>query len=126
MKSKLKREIFILLCSAGLFFLVNYPFTLITSYFVITEVRISAVLNPCLGFVFGPSAAVGCAVGNFVCDLMTMELRVPDRAQADRVRRRFMHDPAAFYQVFSALMTGDPVQMCELPAEITRLAQLDL
>jgi len=82
MKNRLKQEIFVVLGSAILFFLVSYPFTWINSYFVITEVRISAVLNPCLGFVFGPGGAIGCALGNFVCDCLSVDLDIALRGFA--------------------------------------------
>lgn len=54
---------------------------------------------------------VKCRIPDGDGDLMTVELRVPDREQADRVRRRFLRDPVSFYMVVSALLTGDSVML---------------
>ena len=54
---------------------------------------------------------VKCRIPDGDGDLMSVELRVPDREQADRVRRRFLRDPVSFYMVVSALLTGDSVML---------------
>lgn len=68
---------------------------------------------------------VRCRIPDGAGDLMTLELRVPDRAQAEQVRRRFMRAPGSFYLVLSALLTGDPVQLSGLPDELVRLTKPD-
>lgn len=66
---------------------------------------------------------VKCRIPDDSADLMAVELRVPDLAQAEQVRRRFMSNPAAFYAVFSALLTGDEVLLASLQDEIAQLTQ---
>lgn len=64
---------------------------------------------------------VKCRIPDGGGDLMTVELRVPDRTQAERVRRRFLHDPVSFYLVVSALLTGDSIQLNGLNDNIAHL-----
>lgn len=67
--------------------------------------------------------SVKCRIPDDGADLMAIELRVPDQAQAEQVRRRFMSNPAAFYTIISALLTGDEVLLSALPNEIAQLTQ---
>ena len=65
---------------------------------------------------------VRCRIPDADADLLLVELRVPDLRQAERVRNRFMRDPAAFYTAFSALLTGDEVLLAALPEEVAKLS----
>lgn len=66
---------------------------------------------------------VKCRIPDGDNDMLSVELRVPDITQAEKVRRRFMSDPAAFYMAFSALLTGDPVLLESLQEEMTKLVR---
>ena len=66
---------------------------------------------------------VKCRIPDGDTDMMSVELRVPDITQAEKVRRRFMSDPAAFYVAISGLLTGDPVLLESLRDEIAKLAR---
>lgn len=52
-----------------LFILLTAPFKLWITASEMTQMRPAAVLTPILGMIFGWPAALGCAAGNFVCDL---------------------------------------------------------
>ena len=64
-------------CAAGMVFLANLvlfvlltaPFKLWAAASEITQMRPAAALTPVLGMIFGWPAALGCAVGNLLCDL---------------------------------------------------------
>ena len=63
---------------------------------------------------------VKCRIPDGEGDLMTVELRVPDRDQAERVRRRFLRDPVSFYMTVSALLTGDQILLNGIIDNISR------
>ncbi len=52
-----------------MFILLTAPFKLWASASELTQMRPAAALTPVLGMIFGWPAALGCAVGNLVCDL---------------------------------------------------------
>ena len=53
-----------------LFVLLTAPFKLWIAASEITQMRPAAALTPVLGMIFGWPAALGCAVGNLICDLI--------------------------------------------------------
>lgn len=53
-----------------LFVLLTAPFKLWAAASEITEMRPAAALTPVLGMIFGMPAALGCAAGNFICELI--------------------------------------------------------
>lgn len=55
----------------------------------------------------GGAFTVRCAALDCGDELFAVSLLVPDRPQAEAVRRRFVADPAVVYQVSVALLTGD-------------------
>ena len=64
---------------------------------------------------------VNCHISDGETDMMELKLRVPDQAQAEQVRRRFLDNPFLFYSVFIALLTGDPALVSDLRQELDRL-----
>lgn len=66
---------------------------------------------------------VKCRIPDDGTDLLSVELRVPDLTQAEQVRRRFMRDPAAFYTVISALLTGDEVLLEVMQEDIAKIVR---
>lgn len=50
---------------------------------------------------------VRCAVLDQGDELLSISLLVPERAQAEAVKRRFLADPVTVYRAAVALMTGD-------------------
>ena len=52
-----------------LFVLLTAPFKLWAAASEMTQMRPAAALTPVLGMIFGWPAALGCAVGNLICDL---------------------------------------------------------
>lgn len=65
------KTLLVLVISFGLFFLITIIFNKWIPVFTISGVRPSAALNPVLGIAFGWPAAIGCALGNFVSDLVS-------------------------------------------------------
>ena len=57
--------------SAALFFLLTMPFRVWMSAAEITDMRPVTALTPILGMIFGFPAALGCAAGNIVTDLIS-------------------------------------------------------
>ncbi len=53
-----------------LFILLTAPFKLWVAASEMTQMRPTAALTPVLGMIFGWPAALGCAAGNLVCDLL--------------------------------------------------------
>lgn len=54
-----------------LFFVTTMIANTYLSAFNVSSVRISAMLNPILGITFGWPAILGCAIANFICDLVS-------------------------------------------------------
>ena len=63
---------------------------------------------------------VQCHISDGDCDMMSIDLRVPDLLQAELVKKRFQSDPSAFYTAVLALLTGDPYLLGELQKELGR------
>lgn len=61
----------VFLVSAVLFFVLTMPFRVWLSAADITDMRPVTALTPVLGMIFGLPAALGCAVGNIVTDLIS-------------------------------------------------------
>ena len=57
--------------SAVLFFIVTMPFRHFFRVIEITEMRPAAALPPVLGLMLGIPGALGCAIGNFIADLLS-------------------------------------------------------
>lgn len=70
-KNKLITASVIFLLSALLFFGMTMPFRIWLEAAEITEMRPVTALTPVLGLIFGLPAAIGCAVGNIVADLIS-------------------------------------------------------
>ncbi len=70
-KNKLITASVIFLLSALLFFGMTMPFRVWLEAAEITEMRPVTALTPVLGLIFGLPAAIGCAVGNIVADLIS-------------------------------------------------------
>lgn len=73
MKQKLTKNsagVFVFLMNMALFLLLTAPFKLWVAASEITQMRPAAALTPVLGMIFGWTAALGCATGNLICDLM--------------------------------------------------------
>lgn len=66
-----KKTIAVFSVSFAVFFLTTLVANKYLLAFDVSSVRISAALNPVLGITFGWPAILGCAVGNFVCDLVS-------------------------------------------------------
>lgn len=72
MKSRVtKKNILILLSAAIIFFIMTMPFRIFFRVVPVTEVRPASALNPVFGLVFGIHGALGCALGNFVADMLS-------------------------------------------------------
>ena len=70
MKKFLNKKILItFFITFAVFFVTTFIANKYLLAFDVSSVRISAMLNPVLGIVFGWPAIFGCAVGNFFCDL---------------------------------------------------------
>ncbi len=67
--SKNDAFIMVLLVNMFLFVLFTAPFKIWVAASEITEMRPAAALTPVLGMIFGWPAAIGCALGNLICDL---------------------------------------------------------
>ena len=52
-----------------LFILLTAPFKLWVAASEITQMRPTAALTPVLGMIFGWPAALGCSIGNLICEL---------------------------------------------------------
>jgi len=50
---------------------------------------------------------VECHISDRKEDMMCIRLRLPDRMQAEEVKRRFQQDPMAFYYVFTGMLVGE-------------------
>lgn len=66
-----KRILTVFFLSLGVFFITTLIANKYLLAFDVSSVRISAALNPVLGITFGWPAILGCAVGNFICDLVS-------------------------------------------------------
>ncbi|MGN1090170.1 MAG: hypothetical protein ACI4Q6_07185, partial [Huintestinicola sp.] len=66
-----KVAVIVFLISAVLFFAFTMPFRLRLAAADITEMRPVSALTPVLGLIFGLPAALGCAVGNVIADLVS-------------------------------------------------------
>lgn len=74
MKRTLKRSgafATVFLLNLALFVLFTMPFKLWAAASEITQMRPASALTPVLGLVFGWPAALGCAAGNLLCDLLS-------------------------------------------------------
>ena len=70
-KTQNKNRILVFLLSFAAFFLTTFFANKYLLAFDVSSVRLSAALNPVLGIIFGWPAILGCAVGNFVSDLVS-------------------------------------------------------
>lgn len=70
-KNKLISAAVVFLLSAILFFGMTMPFRVWLEAAEITEMRPVTALTPVLGLIFGLPAALGCAVGNIIADLIS-------------------------------------------------------
>ncbi len=73
MKQKLSKSgaaFFVFGVNLILFVLMTAPFKLWAAASEVTQMRPAAALTPVLGMIFGMPAALGCAVGNLICDLI--------------------------------------------------------
>ncbi len=73
MKQKLSKTgaaFFVFGINLILFVLMTAPFKLWAAASEVTQMRPAAALTPVLGMIFGMPAALGCAVGNLICDLV--------------------------------------------------------
>lgn len=61
----------VLLLNLALFVLLTMPFKLWVAASEITQMRPASALTPVLGMIFGWPAALGCAAGNLICDLLS-------------------------------------------------------
>ena len=61
----------VLLLNLALFVLFTMPFKLWVAASEITQMRPASALTPVLGLIFGWPAALGCAAGNLICDLLS-------------------------------------------------------
>ncbi len=62
----------VLVLSALLFVLLTMPFRLrLAGVSEITDMRPNAAITPVLGLIFGFPAALGCGIGNLICDLFS-------------------------------------------------------
>lgn len=61
----------VFLLNLTLFVLFTMPFKLWAAASALTQMRPAAVLTPVLGMIFGWPAALGCAAGNLICDLIS-------------------------------------------------------
>lgn len=64
-----KKILYVFIASGALFFITTLLSNKYLLAFDVSSVRISAALNPILGITFGWPAIIGCAIGNFFCDL---------------------------------------------------------
>ncbi len=74
--SKLNKKVIIkglivFACSFALFFVLTILSNKVLAAYDVTSVRLSPVLNPILGIAFGWPAIIGCAVANFVSDVIS-------------------------------------------------------
>lgn len=67
--SKNKATLFVFLMNMLLFVVLTAPFKIWIAASEITEMRPAAALTPVLGMIFGWPAALGCAMGNMICDV---------------------------------------------------------
>ncbi len=67
--TKKRSALFVFVVNMLLFILLTAPFKLWAAASEITQMRPTAALTPVLGMIFGWPAALGCAAGNFICDL---------------------------------------------------------
>ena len=68
---KRAREISIFLVTAILFLILTYISNTVLAAYDVTGVRPSAAMNPIFGIAYGWPAILGCAVANFVSDLLS-------------------------------------------------------
>ena len=61
----------VFLLNLALFVLFTIPFKLWVAASEITQMRPASALTPVLGMIFGWPAALGCAAGNLLCDLLS-------------------------------------------------------
>ena len=61
----------VLVLNLALFVLFTMPFKLWAAASEITQMRPASALTPVLGMIFGWPAALGCAAGNLICDLIS-------------------------------------------------------
>lgn len=66
-----KKQILILIGSGITFFLITMPFRKMFQLMAVTEVRPAGALPPVFGLLFGVPGALGCAVGNFLADMLS-------------------------------------------------------
>lgn len=66
-----KTAVIVFLLSTVLFIVLTMPFKLWISFSQITDMRPNTALTPILGMIFGLPAALGCALGNFICDIVS-------------------------------------------------------
>lgn len=69
--NKAKAVLLVVIANFVFFILLTLPFKLWVAASEITQMRPAAALTPVLGMVFGWPAAIGCALGNFVCDKLS-------------------------------------------------------
>ncbi len=72
MKQKIGKKsavFFVFALNMILFILMTAPFKIWVAASELTQMRPAAALTPVLGMIFGMTAALGCAAGNFICDM---------------------------------------------------------
>ena len=70
-KNRNARFFVIFAVAIAVFIVCSYPTRDVFSVFTVSEVRPAAVVNPMFGMFFGIPGALGCAVGNLICDAMS-------------------------------------------------------
>ena len=69
--SRLKEQLWQFLLSGAVFFVVTMPFKYYFALMDVTEIRPAAVLPPFFGILFGLPGSLGCAVSNFIADIIS-------------------------------------------------------
>lgn len=69
----IKKNLIVGLTILGIFFVITYSLNNVSllAIFNVSGIRLSAVMNPILGIIFGWPAILGCAFGNFFSDLFS-------------------------------------------------------
>ena len=65
------KNIKIIVITTFVFIVVTMPFRVLFSVMGVTEMRPASALPPVLGLMFGFPAALGCAIGNFIADIIS-------------------------------------------------------
>ena len=71
MKPQLYIQVKNTLISAVIFFIVTMPFRELFGVMEVTEMRPAGALPPVLGLMLGVPGALGCAIGNFIADIVS-------------------------------------------------------